>query len=261
MTLTRQYIPAIGKSVKMRLFSDYTSRNLHPWSWLRVHSLNSEGAVVHVLNGNKPTGEVLTIPLTVIDPPIGWEPQYTIYVLPDKVEQVLSWFTRGIVVRANHEIGSSMGSTFQPMDNASQPHWRYPEVTDAIPAADCAKVFRIVKYEREEIDHKVFKAFEPTCVHCHGTGRRTLAELTEIRKESIESLRAKLADLHLNKYDSETETFECYCHWGSFRRLCRSKRAKVIKEWKQQGWEVTFHNHGEHSYWERTRETIVKDWE
>ena len=67
MTLTRQYIPTIGKSVKLKEWSDYSSRNLSIWAWLRVHSINSDGAVVQVLNGSEPTSEVLTVPLSAID--------------------------------------------------------------------------------------------------------------------------------------------------------------------------------------------------
>jgi hypothetical protein len=270
MTLSRQYVPAIGKSVKMRLFSDYTERNINVWAWLRVHSLNLDGAVVQVLNGSEPTGEVLTIPLNTIDPPIGWKSQYDIYCEPAKVETVLGWFARGIVVRQSHDMSGSMPTAFQPMDNSAQPHWQFCEVTDAVPATECGKVFRVVKLEREDI-YDVYLAPDKDCKHCAGTSRRTLAELAEIRHESISELKRKMAiapepyktneSIHLDGYDETDETFACHCIRGGFRTLGRSKRAKLIKEWTSLGWDTHYVNLGEHSYWERTRETVVKDWE
>lgn len=270
MPLSRQYVPPIGKSVKMREWSDYSTRGIHVWSWMRVHSINSDGAVVQVLNGSEPTGEVLTIPLASIEPPIGWKSRYTIYCKPDKVETVLGWFARGIVVRQSHDMSGSMPTAFQPMDNSAQPHWQYCEVTDAVPAAECSHVFRIVKIETEDV-YDAYRVPQAECEHCHGSGRRTLTELAEIRHESIEEIKRKMAipvdpyrandSIHLNDYDASTETFECYCTRGGFRTLGRSERAKLIEEWAREGWETRYVNLGEHSYWERTRETVVKDWE
>lgn len=269
MTLSRQYVPAIGESVKMRLFSDYTSRNVNVWAWLRVHSFNSDGVTVQVLNGTEPTGEVLTIPLDTIAPPIGWQSQYTIYCKPDKIDAVLSWFARGIVVRQSHDMSGSMPTAFQPMDNSDQPHWQFCEVTDAVPAAECSRVFRVVKIETENI-YDVCLVPDKNCSHCHGTGRRTLAELGKIRRESIAELKRKMAiapepyrineRLHLDDYSKTDETFACHCIRGGFSKLGRSKRAKLIKEWALQGWSTEYHNHGEHSWWDRTRETVVQDW-
>jgi hypothetical protein len=62
-------------------------------------------------------------------------------------------------------------------------------------------------------------------------------------------------------WNADLQTFECGCARGGFRTLGRSKRAKLLKEWSLQGWSTEFHNRGEHSWWDRTRETVVKDWE
>jgi hypothetical protein len=269
MTLNRQYIPAIGKSIKMRLFSDYTERNVHVWSWLRVHSVNSDGVTVQVLNGSEPTGQILNIPLSVIAPPIGWQKRYTIHVKPEQVDTVLSWFARGIVVRQSHDMSGSMPTAFQPMDNSNSPHWQFPETTDAVPAAECRKVFRVVKVETQDV-YDVYLVPDQNCSHCKGSGRRTLADLAVIRHESVDELKRKMLipvepyrineSLHLNGYDAETETFECHCIRGGFRKLGRSKRAKLIKEWAKDGWETRYVPYAG-GFWERTRETVVQDWD
>ena len=262
MTLSRQYVPAIGKSVKLKEWSDYSTRGIPVWSWMRVHSLNSDGAVVEVLNGYEPTGEVLTVPLNAIAPPIGWAPRYTIHAKPEKIDAVLSWFARGIVVRQSHDMSGSMPTAFQPMDNSEQPHWQFCEVTDAIPAAECSKVFRVVKIEREDI-YDVYLVPRADCQHCKGSGRDSVARVNAYRAERGMDPCDTETVSHLGSradWDENSQTFECGCVHGGFRTLGRSKRAKLIKEWSLQGWDTHYVNMGEHSYWERTRETVVQDW-
>jgi hypothetical protein len=229
---------------------------------MRVHSRDSDGAVVQVLNGSEPTGEVLTVPLNAIAPPIGWRDRYTIYCEPAKVETVLSWFARGIVVRQSHDMSGSMPTAFQPMDNSAQPHWQFCEVTDAIPAAECSKVFRVVKIERENI-YDVYLVPDDTCERCHGSGRDSVARVNTYRaSKGMEPCDTETIS-HLGSragWDASTGTFECSCVRGGFSKMGRSKRAKLIKEWAAAGWDAHYVNLGEHSYWERTRETVVQDW-
>ena len=262
MTLSRQYVPAIGKSVKLKEWSDYSTRGIHVWSWMRAHSINSDGAVVQVLNGSEPTGEVLTVPLTSIDPPIGWQSQYTIYCKPEKVETVLSWFARGIVVRQSHDVSGSMPTAFQPMDNSAQPHWQFCEVTDAVPAAECSKVFRVIRVEREDI-YDAYLVPDGACERCHGSGRDSVTRVNTCRaSKGMEPCNNETVS-HLGSragWDEASQTFECACVRGGFRTLGRSKRAKLIKEWALQGWNTHYVNMGGHSYWERTRETVAQDW-
>ena len=152
MTL-RQYIPKVGAKVKMRTWFDYTSRNLTVWAWFEVLRVNADGTIVMQHDNAGEKLEIVTVPYEVIDAPIGWEPRYTIYCTPEQAETIVSnWFTRGIVVRQSHDLGGRMPTAFQPMDNAEQPHWQFPEVTDAIPAEDCAKLFRVVSVVTEEIN-------------------------------------------------------------------------------------------------------------
>ena len=273
MTLSRQYIPETGTLVKLATWEDYTKVTGKPcnWSHFTVREVRQETDCVtleHYNAGN--TGEFFTAHLSQIAKPIGWKSQYTIYVKPDKVETVLSWFSRGIVVRQSHDMSGSMPTAFQPMDNSAQPHWQFCEVTDAVPAEDCRKVFRVVKIETEDI-YDVYLIPQTDCKHCNGTGRRTLTELGAIRHESIEEMKRKMLipsepyrtndRLHLDDYNESDETFACHCIRGGFRTLGRSKRAKLIKEWAKQGWSTQYHNYGEHSYWDRTRETVIQDWE
>lgn len=270
MTLSRKYIPSEGKHITLKLFSDYREwmPNETVWAHLSVIHVDLQDGIVavEVLNGLQQTGRTYNVPLSIIAPPIGWQPRYTIHVKPDQVEKVLGWFARGIVVRQSHDMSGSMPTAFQPMDNSEQPHWQFCEVTDAVQAEDCPRVFRVVKIEREEINF----VYNTDCPHCKGTGRRTLAELAEIRKESIEEIKRKMVipvdryrateALPLDQYDGETETFDCACRYGHFRAMGRSKRARLIKEWERDGWTVRYIPYAG-GFWERSREIVVRDWE
>ena len=272
MTLERQYVPAIGARVKLRAWEDYAkvTGKLCNWGWFTVREIRAETdcATIERYNAGD-TVEFYTAHLSQIAAPIGWAPRYTIHCEPEEVDKVLGWFARGIVVRQSHNMSGSMPTAFQPMDNSAAPHWQFPEVTDAVPAADCKKVFRVIKAEREDV-YDVYLVPQADCAHCHGTGRRTLAKLAEIRKETIEELKRKMAipfdqyrvndSIHLDDYRPADETFECQCQRGGFRTLGRSKRAKVIKEWAADGWETHYIPYAG-GLWERTRETIVQDWE
>ena len=88
-----------------------------------------------------------------IQPPLGWEPVYTI-TAKDKAmaERVVNeWFKRGIVVWQSHDLGSSMGKAFTPgaIAEPNSPHWKYTaNPLEIIPAEDCPRVFN-VEYEEE----------------------------------------------------------------------------------------------------------------
>lgn len=206
MTLNRKYVPAIGKRIMLASFHDYTSRQLPVWSWwtVREYLANDTVRCEHYNAGD--TGEFQEFPLSIIASPIGWQPRYTIYCKPEQVEQVLSWFARGIVVRQSHNLSGSMPTAFQPMDNATAPHWQFPEVTDAVPADECRKVFRVVKVECEELNH------------------------------------------YANPSHPDV------------RAMGRSKRAKLFKEWAKQRWQTEYIPYGG-GFWQRTRETVVQDWQ
>ena len=261
----RRYVPAIGARVKLREWSDYSKLNVHVWSWFTVrcnHEHDGMGnihcRIEHYNTGN--TGEYFTVPASRIDPPIGWKPRYTIHCKPEETAKVLSWFDRGIVVRANHDLGSSMGSAFQPMDNSNTPpHWRYPELTDAIPAKDCARLFRVVSVYTEEIS----LGHDPNCSRCHVTVRDTIARLASARSQTVEETLADIASgtIHFTEYhayDEANGTYACHCN-VTLHDIGRSKRAKTIKQMKADGWEVQYIPFAG-GFWERTKETVVQDW-
>ena len=272
MTLSRQYVPAIGKRVRLRLWEDYAkvTGKVCNWSWFTVREVRTETDCVTLEGFNAgDTGEMFNAHLSQIAAPIGWQSQYTIYCKPEKVNDVLGWFARGIVVRQSHDMSGSMPKAFQPMDNSAQPHWQFCEITDAIPAEECSKVFRVIKVETEDV-YDVYLVPQSDCAHCHGSGRRTLAELAGIRNDTVSEVKRKMAipvdpyrandSIHLNGYSAETETFECHCVRGGFRTLGRSKRAKLIKEWARDGWSTQYVPYAG-GFWERTRETVVQDWQ
>lgn len=265
MTLSRQYIPAIGARVRLKTWEDYSkvTGKVCNWSWFTVREVRTETdcATLEGFNAGD-TGELFNAHLSQIAPPIGWAPQYTIHAKPEKIDTVLSWFARGIVVRQSHDMSGSMPTAFQPMDNSAQPHWQFCEVTDAVPAAECSKVFRVVKIEREDI-YDVYLVPDSACEHCKGSGRDSVVRVNAYRaSKGMEPCDTETVS-HLGSragWDETSQTFECACVRGGFRTLGRSKRAKLIKEWSLQGWDTHYVNLGEHSYWERTRETIVQDW-
>jgi len=150
----RQYHPQLGKLIKMSEWSDYTSRGISPWSWLRV--IGIDDSTVTVRHATHPTDpaqdtEQYTLPLYVIDPPIGWEPRYTIYCKPSETDKVLSWFARGIAKRQSHDLGNAGAMIWQPMDNCDAAHWQFPEVSDMIRPEDCPRLIRVIKVETEDM--------------------------------------------------------------------------------------------------------------
>jgi hypothetical protein len=184
-TSERQYVPKVGELVKLREWLDYTSRGLSPWAYLRVKEVHSD----YVLANHAPRPlvreedqtEEYKLTYTSINPPLGWQARYTIYCEPDKAQTVVSnWFQRGIVVRANHCIGDSEGSTFQPLDNSAQPTWKHSQVTDTILAEDCPKLFRVVAATEEELNHYS----NPTHPNLRAMGR-------SVRAQTIKAMRAE----------------------------------------------------------------------
>ena len=263
----RQYRPHVGKLVKMSMFADYTERGLNPWSWLRVIGIDRDTVTVRL--APNPTviaddREQFTIPLYVVDTPIGWEPRYTIHVKSEQLETVMGWLPRGIAVRQSHDMSGSMPTAFQPLTDGiepNSPHWQFPESTDVIMPDDCPRLIRVVKVEQEEITSETlgYPAVKD-CPHCHGSGRRSVAELAGIRKETLATTwnLVNTGEIHL---DDMTDTdFRCHCHYGAVSRMGRTERGQLFKKMRADGWVIEFVRYGG-GYWERSRETVVKDWE
>jgi len=275
----RQYRPAVGTKIKLSEFSQYgivakqhPEDSLSVWSWFVVRATKEFSVDAEHYNAGN-TGIVYALPLEWIDPPIGWEPRYTIYCKPEQAQTIVrDWFARGIVVRQSHDMSGSMPKAFQPMTDGilpGSPHWQYPEYPDVIMPEDCARLFRVVSVEKEEITSVTLGyPADPTCTSCSGTGRRTIAQLAEVRKETVETTWAlidngtiqNLEDVQtVSNVHSAFDTFRCHCHYGALGRMGRTKRAKLFKEMRAAGWDVHYVPYAG-GFWERTRETIVHDW-
>lgn len=272
----RQYRPTIGQLISMSQFSDYTSRGLSPWGRLRVIGIDASTVTVHhAPHPADPTCDdpsPITIPLYTVQFPIGWEPRYTIHCKPEQSQTVINeWFKRGIVVRQSHDMSGSMPTAFQPLVSGQlprSPHWQFPENTDVILPDDCPRLFRVVEVQQEEITSEVLGyPADPNCTSCSGTGRRTIAQLAEVRNETVEQTwglinagKIPLDDLtHISPVHSAFDTFRCHCHYGAMARMGRAKRAKLIKQMRADGWEVEYRPYAG-GFWERRKETLVHDW-
>lgn len=152
----RQFVPTVGNTVKLRLWSDYTSRNIHVWAHCKVLAIYTEpyrtlsGTVdLQVMNGMQETDQIVNVPLAAIQPPIGWQPAYTIYCKPEETDKVMGWFPRGIRVKVDHAMDRLAGNAYMPADVDGAPTWGYYDA-DVIPPDECPKVFSIVAYVHEE---------------------------------------------------------------------------------------------------------------
>jgi hypothetical protein len=266
----RQYKPTKGTRITLAEFQHYgivaqqhPEHNLSVWSNFTVHYITEDSVYVEHYNAGN-TGVCYFVPLVWISIPIGWHPRYTIHCKAEQAQTIINdWFTRGIVVRQSHDMSGSMPTAFQPLtDDAlpSSPHWQFPEDTDVIPAEDCARVFRVVAVEQEEITSAVLGyPADPNCHMCKGTGRRTVAELAIVRQETL----AQTWDgINTGKIplDNLTSTdFRCHCaQYGAMTRMGRTKRAKLVKRMRADGWKVAYRPYAG-GYWERSRETVVHD--
>lgn len=262
--MERQYIPRVDSTFKMREFTDYTSRGVNVWAHLKCIAVIGDTVSFQVLDGNKETNVFSACPLSAVNPPIGWESRYTIYCSTEQAEKIISnWFARGIMVRANHCIGDSAGSVFQPLDNSGTPHWKYPECTDVILADECAKLFRIVAVTEEEITSATLGyPTDPKCSHCQGTGRRSLADLANIRKETIEDTRALLQNgtINIDGGLDAADAFRCHCHFGALSRLPKKDRTKLFKTMQADGWQIEYVPYAG-GFWTRRKETVIHNWQ
>lgn len=257
--MERKYIPEIGKRVTLKRFEDHYKNGIDQiWAHLKVLAVDGDQVKVDILNGSEQIGKQVTVPLADIAPPVGWQPRYTITVGPADVDKVLGWMKRGIVCRLSHDLNPNyMPMVYQPMDNAGQPGWQFPEVTDTVSAEDCDKVFKVVKVETQEINF----VNDPACKYCNGTGRRNIAQVAAASGETVSQVKKRaLKDNFFANYDPESGLFDCSCRYGGFRVLTKKQREALKAEWKKDGWNVEYDGVGQHGVWLRTRDTVVKDW-
>lgn len=147
------YKPKVEETFNLKLFEHYTYLKLPVWAWLKCKEVQEDANFVtaEVLNGAEPTGQIVTIPVGMIEKPLGWEEVYTITASSkEQAEKCLSWFAHGIYVWTNCNMSSRAcgGHAFQSAETVKEaPHWKYAgKPTEVVPAADCAQRF-IVKWE------------------------------------------------------------------------------------------------------------------
>ncbi len=143
-TPERVWAPCVGEKVRLRALQFYTDRGVRAWDTLTVTAV--QDAYVTVQLGEN--GQLLDYMLSALETPIGWKDQYTITVGADKVEEVLGWFRdkRGIAVLQSHYM-PGCPTAFAPADNQGA-DWRFNGADrDVIAAADCDRLFRVVKLE------------------------------------------------------------------------------------------------------------------
>lgn len=121
--------PCVGELVKFKLFDQYTSRNLHPWAWLLVLSVDGNGDVtLQHHNGTKMEGEPFVASAREIDPPLGWERVYQVVNADIKeINKVRSWLLSGsgVAVWVSHDLGTAGRRMFTrgDADHNLSPHW------------------------------------------------------------------------------------------------------------------------------------------
>lgn len=119
------------EKVKFKTWSDYTSRELHPWTWLVV--LAVDGDFVRVRPHEKPDVE-LTVPSKELDVPLGFQEIYTIEVeSAAKAKSVWSWMKDrgGIAVFTSLDLSTAGRMNYFPATTEDglpvtpemKPHW------------------------------------------------------------------------------------------------------------------------------------------
>jgi len=157
--MQRRYIPEVGSLVRFRTLSDYQSRYINGWAWMRVVAFNGDTVTArHAPNPSNPAWDEdpIQFPLSIVEPPLGWNPHYAIYCDPAKAQTVIDdWFQRGIRVSVSHDMSCPRGDIFQPLiskdgeNTPDRPHWAYYGA-DAVPAEQCPEVFTVFAQVEQE---------------------------------------------------------------------------------------------------------------
>lgn len=172
-----------------------------------------------------------------IEPPVYFRQVYDAHVPLEKLDEFLSWFSRGIAVRGCLDLGRAGQVMYQPLDNCETPHWAYTTIHDRVLPEDCKHRFRVFKYEYQ-YDVTVKRG----CRYCHATGMRTdAAWLPSTWKEG-----------HMM---FGQETVPCWVCGGTGREdrtvdsfKDRKEKEKAKEELRKEGWELKYRRGG---VWDR----------
>ncbi len=266
----RVWAPKIGDRVRLRTFDTYSRLGLPAWTTLHVKDIDPcvlfpmpiYATCVRSLTANgEHDGELVTVPIGMIETPIGWQERYTITVAPDKLADVLSWFRnkRGIAVLQSHYM-PSCPTAFAPADNHGTADWRFNGAdVDVVDAEMCDQVFRVVKLETT-YDICAPARFDKACPTCKGSKTtKAFADFTVVEKD------AERVGYPAGTRVLKGARIQCWNCGGKGIRpqylseLTRREKKEARAELKAQGWDVRYVNAGAHSYWVGERETVVKE--
>lgn len=229
------YKPNIGQLVKLEDWNAYRlyAPTVTMWAWFQVKRIDQDNMVLLEHYNAAPTGNLFVVPLTAIQKPIGWQPRYTIYVEPAKLDSVRSWLPYGVAVRSSHDLSSAGSTSYQPLRDHDKPiHWQYSELTDTVQPEEITDRIKLVKYEE---NYTV--GLLQTCQYCNGTGKVT-------------------------SYHEPSKTIDCTCSNGLRIRYLSEMpirdRKQAIKQLTADGWAVHYERRANIGYW-ATRETTVKE--
>ncbi len=116
---------------KTKLFEDYTSRSLHPWTNLIIDSVEGDRANVHL--DEKPE-TVMNVPVSDLQLPWGWSEKYTAVVHSVEIaKRMHSWLKErdGIIVWMSLDLSGAGRQMFSPAITSDgvevtpdmPPHW------------------------------------------------------------------------------------------------------------------------------------------
>jgi hypothetical protein len=153
---------------------------------------------------------------------------YRMLIYPTDVDNVRSWFAtrQGCVVWTNKEIGYSRPDLMTPklQEDGSEtrpPHWAYVGHPDPIKPEEIGI--------RTEKQIPLPKEWFPACERCQGSGRRSLKELADIRKETIDELLAHAPPI-IQDVSVEKGTFNCNQCRGSGHEI-KAPRIRLKREY------------------------------
>jgi len=150
---------------------------------------------------------------------------------PEEIQNVREWVKagRGLYRWTNKEIGNNRPDVLIPGDHDKAPHWAYVGQPESV--------------ELDEIEiHVITPVLQPRewgveCERCKGTGKRSVAELAEIRKQTVAEVLAIVmrGDIHWKLIDEDH--FECnFCSGRGYNEKPLTFRMK--REWWG-GWKAS----------------------
>lgn len=128
-----------------------------------------------------------------------------VQIRPEQVDTIRSWFKggKGVYRWTNKEIGVSRGDRLTEGEGKA-PHWAFVGEPSEVKIEDVEVLTETLIRDPPQ--------WHPVCEKCNGAGRRSVAELAVIRKESVEETLERLVDPWKATLSEDKSTFACnYC--------------------------------------------------